>query len=1205
MPFEKVETQVDFPAQERAILEFWDRINAFAKLRAQNAGKKRWSFLDGPITANNPMGVHHAWGRTYKDAYQRYYAMTGHELRYQNGFDCQGLWVEVEVEKELKLASKRDIENLVPGDRFASIDKFVNECKARVNRFARVQTEQSIRLGYWMDWDRTDEDWAKSPDDRKSYFTMSEENNYTIWSFLKKCFQKGFVFEGYDAMPWCARCGTGISQQEMNEGYRLVAHRSIFLRLPLRDRPNENLMVWTTTPWTLTSNVGAAVNPELTYIKVKQGNQIYYVGKAAFKTARLEDQFKAKEWVEGVPKLKTLEQLFKEKSKEGFEIVGEVKGSDMVGWAYDGPFDEMEAQNTPFGYPAEIARVVEKQKWAPAISGKQVHRVVGWKDVGETEGTGIVHIAPGCGKEDFALGKEVGLPPVAPLDESGYYLPGFGPLSGKLATDPEVVEFILNSLKEKGVLFASEMYPHKYPHCWRCKQELLYRLVDEWFINMGPKPNKLETCSTEGGGSVEQVSNLFNEQWLPGFRSDIAKTVADVTFLPEDINGKARELDWLRNMGDWMISKKRYWGLALPIWHDAETGYFEVIGSRAELKERAVEGWAEFEGHPPHRPWIDKIKIRNPKNGNLMSRVPDVGNPWLDAGIVPYSTLGYNRDREQWEKWFPVDFITECFPGQFRNWFYAILAMSAMMEGRAPFKVLLGHGLVRDQNGEEMHKSKGNAIEFNGAANDGYELFVKRNPKLSAADQAKKELPDGFKEVSEGEVVFDGKPTQVVRGKYLPIGADVIRWMYCRAHPSSNINIGPGPADELRAKFILKLWNTYAFFCNYARLDGFEPDAKPQAAVAERPDIDRWILSDLQLLIKTAHVSFQSFDVQTFCLETEKFIDDKLSNWYIRRNRRRFWKSEAGSDKQAAYQTLYTVLTTLTKLIAPVVPFLAETMWQNLAATLARRASEGGPSESVHLCAYPAADETLIDTQLSEDMNALLRLVSLGGAARNTAKIKVRQPLAELRVQPETDADRRAVTRFADQVQEELNLKRATLHDSATPLLRAEIKLNMKTAGPKFGAKLKELQAAIAAADALKLAENLRNGPVELAAVLVEFGDVAITYIASEGWTGIADHGTQVALDTRITPELAREGMARDIIRQVQDLRKNADLQMEDRITLFLGSESETLKLAIETHRAYIAAETLTKEWAPAAFEPHSAQAKIDGQMLTISLRKV
>ena len=327
MSFEKVDTQVDFPAQERAVLDFWQRHQVFDKLRAQNRGKPKWSFLDGPITANNPMGVHHAWGRTYKDAFQRYFAMTGHELRYQNGFDCQGLWVEVEVEKELKLNSKRDIENLVPGDTFRSIDKFVQLCKQRVDTYAKKQTEQSIRLGYWMDWDRP-EDWQKPPDQRRSYFTMSEENNYTIWSFLKKCHQRGLVYLGYDAMPWCPRCSVGLSQQEMAEGYQMVAHRAVFVRFPLRGRPGENLLVWTTTPWTLSSNVAAAVNPTLTYLKVKHKDQIYYLAKGAFTVQRKEEEFKRKEWLPDVPKLKTLEQIFKEKG--GYEIVGEMQGG---GWS--------------------------------------------------------------------------------------------------------------------------------------------------------------------------------------------------------------------------------------------------------------------------------------------------------------------------------------------------------------------------------------------------------------------------------------------------------------------------------------------------------------------------------------------------------------------------------------------------------------------------------------------------------------------------------------------------------------------------------------------------------------------------------------------------------------------------------------------------------------------------------------------------------
>ena len=469
MAFEKVDTQVDFPAQERAILEFWEQTKAFEQLSAKNRGKPKWSFLDGPITANNPMGVHHAWGRTYKDAYQRYFAMTGHELRYQNGFDCQGLWVEVEVEKELKLKSKSDIENLVPGDPFASIDRFVQDCKDRVDKYARVQTEQSIRLGYWMNWDRNG-DWDKPPDQRNSYFTMSEENNYTIWSFLKKCHDRNLVYRGYDSMPWCPRCAVGLSQMEMHEGYEMVAHRSVFVRFPLRGRPNENLLVWTTTPWTLSSNVAAAVNPKLVYLKVLHRDHIYYLAKGAFTAHRLEEEFKQKQWVEGVPKLKTLEQIFKEKG--GYEIVGELSGAEMIGWSYDGPFDDLPAQSHPAGYSGAIAEVVLKQKWAPhSLRGKAIAWSPG-TDVGEKEGTGIVHIAPGCGKEDFVLGKSEGLVPIAPLDEFGVFVPGFGNLSGKSAIDSTTTDWILADLQQRGLLLAFERYPHSYPHCWRCKTEL-------------------------------------------------------------------------------------------------------------------------------------------------------------------------------------------------------------------------------------------------------------------------------------------------------------------------------------------------------------------------------------------------------------------------------------------------------------------------------------------------------------------------------------------------------------------------------------------------------------------------------------------------------------------------------------------------------------------------------------------------------------
>ena len=599
--FEKVNPNVDFVKLEHEILKFWEETQAFEKLRQKNEGRPKWSFLDGPITANNPMGVHHAWGRTFKDAYQRYFAMTGHELRYQNGFDCQGLWVEVEVEKELKFANKRDIETY-------GIEKFDEKCKERVHKFSKIQTDQSIRLGYWMDWS-------------DSYYTMSEVNNYAIWGFLKKCHDRKLVSKGYDSMPWCPRCAVGISQMEMHEGYRLVADSAIFVRFPLKEKEGEYLLVWTTTPWTLSSNVAAAVNPNLTYVKVRFKNDLYYLAEGALKAKRLEQEFKDGEWIKGVPKLKSLEQIFKESG--GYEVVGKIQGKEMVGWNYEGPFDAFPAQHKMGGYPKDIAHVAVKSDWCKNVTAQRAHRVIPWNAVGENEGTGIVHIAPGCGKEDFELGKEQGIPPIAPLDDLGVFLDGFDFLTGKSASSPETAQVIIEDLKKRGILVATEKYPHKYPHCWRCGSALLFRLVDEWYINM---------------------------DW----REEIKEVAKKIHWIPEW--GLERELDWLSNMGNWMISKKRYWGLALPIF-ECECGWFDVIGNREELKRRAVEGWDEFEGKSPHRPWVDRVKIKCEKCGKTVSRILDVGNPWLDAGIVPYSTVKYYEDREYWKKWIPADLV--------------------------------------------------------------------------------------------------------------------------------------------------------------------------------------------------------------------------------------------------------------------------------------------------------------------------------------------------------------------------------------------------------------------------------------------------------------------------------------------------------------------------------------------------------------------
>ena len=694
--FEPVPSKVAFVALEREILAWWQENGIVEKYLKRNEGSdKRSSFIDGPITANNPMGVHHAWGRMYKDLFLRYKTMLGFEQRYQNGFDGQGLWIEVEVEKQLGFQSKRDIEAF-------GIDRFVELCKERVREFADVITRQSIRLGYWMDWNN-------------SYHTMSDENNYTIWHFLKTCHQRGWIYEGRDVMPWCPRCGTGLSEHEIvTEGYREIVHPGLFVRLPIEGRQDESLLVWTTTPWTLTSNVAAAVHPDLTYVKVKQSDEVLYLVKARLSVLKGE-----------------------------YQVLHEMPGKELVDLRYRGPFDELPAQ-----------RGIE-------------HRVIPWEGVSESEGTGIVHSAPGAGPEDFALGKDFDLPVIAPLDEFGHFVEGFDWLTGKSVS--ETNDPIYDSLREKGMLYHLESIAHRYPVCWRCDTELVFRLVDEWFISMD-EPRDLIAGAAK------------NIRWIPEF-------------------GLKRELDWLRNMDDWMISKKRYWGLALPIFK-CDCGHFDVIGSESELKERAVEGWEEFQGHSPHRPWIDSVKIRCPECGASVSRIRDVGNPWLDAGIVPFSTLSYRRNSDYWRKWFPADWISESFPGQFRNWFYSLLAMSAVLENAEPCRAIFSYALVRDEKGEEMHKSKGNAIWFE-----------------DAADR---------------------------------VGVDAMRWLFARQNPAANLSFGYKTVDEARRRFIIPLWNVYSFFVTYANIDQYDPAVNAPDA-GQRPELDRWILSELNSTCRRRH----------------------------------------------------------------------------------------------------------------------------------------------------------------------------------------------------------------------------------------------------------------------------------------------------------------------------------------------------------------
>ncbi len=1021
--YQRVSTWVDLVQEEHRVLDFWQREHVFQTLREKNRHGKPWSFLDGPITANNPMGVHHAWGRTLKDAYQRYWAMNGCDLRYQNGFDCQGLWVEVEVEKELGFKRKRDIEAY-------GIDRFVEACKERVHRYSAIQTAQSIRLGYWMDWDH-------------SYYTMSPENNFMIWAFLKKCHERGLVYRGTDVMPWCARCGTGISQHEMHEGYKEIAHRSVFVRFPLKGRSQEALLVWTTTPWTLTSNVAAAVHPDLSYARVEQAGWTYYL---------------AAECVERVIK-----------PRGRYRVLEQLKGSTLVGRTYHGPFDDLPA----------------------VVEARELHQVIPWEEVSATEGTGIVHIAPGCGKEDHQLGVRHRLPSIAPLNDEGIYLDRFGPYSGRsvFGIAPDIIE----TLRKTSLLYAAEDYVHSYPHCWRCKEELVFRLVDEWFIKMDP------------------------------WREDIKEVAKQIAWIPS--YGLDQELDWLTHMQDWMISKKRYWGLALPIWVCSSCDHFEVIGSEEELKKRAISGWDAYQGHTPHRPYIDAVKVRCGRCQSTASRIADVGNPWLDAGIVPYSTVAYQTDREYWGKWIPADLVLECFPGQFRNWFYSLLAMSTMMEKIPPFKTLLGHALVRDEHGEEMHKSKGNAIWFDEAVEK--------------------------------------------------IGADVMRWLYCLQDPTINLNFGYGPAKEARGKFFNTFWNTYAFYINYAAIDRFVPvGAIP---LEKRADFDRWILSELQQLIATVRKGYETYQLRMVCRAIEEFFED-LSNWYVRHCRRRFWKSDNDHDKTAAFQTLYDCLSTVTRLLAPMLPFLTETIYQNLV-----RGCDANAPVSVHLNDFPDAERTQIDEKLSNQMTAVRSIIGLALRARETAKVRVRQPLGRMVVRPADVDGRDAVGRFAEMIKNDLNIKEIVLaaSDADVPVTYL-VKPNFKTLGKRLGPKMKRLQQTVAQQAEMLAQRFLREGKVEIQLdeeTLALSGDDLIVEQQSPADQSVAvEDACWISLDTQLTAELKREGVMRDLVRHLQVLRKEIGLELEDRITIRFQSESMTIRSAIESHRDYVMDELLCVE---------------------------
>ena len=745
---------------EQQILDFWEKNKIFQKLMKKNKGNKPFSLIDGPITANNPMGVHHAWGRTLKDLYQRWKAMQGFDQRFQNGFDCQGLWLEVETEKELGFNSKKDIENF-------GLEKFSKACRERVNKFSKIQTQQSIRLGQWLDFGN-------------DYYTMSDDNIQTIWFFLKKCHEKKWLYKGKRILPWCIRCGTSSSKHEMSdEGYAELVHPSIYVKAKLKGKKNEYLLIWTTTEFTLSSNVAAAVNPNIDYAQVQSGGEIYILSKS------------------------TLNNL-----KKPYKILKTIKGSSLMGLSYESFYPEFEVQ-------------------------KEVrHKIIASEEINDQEGTGIVHIAPNCGEIDYELGKKNNLKILnAALDDFGNYNKGYGWLTGKNVK--EAKEEIVKELDKRGILYSVENYKHRYPICWRCKEELVFRLDSSWFI------------------SCDEI------------RPFMKKEAAKVTWSPEHV-GKAMQ-DWLDNMEDWNISRKRYWGLPLMFYECSSCGNLEVIGSLKELKEKAINKKDVDKLPELHRPWIDIIRIKC-SCGQEVERIKEVGDCWLDAGIVPFSTLRYFSDKSYWKKWFPANLEIEG-KSQVRLWFYSQLFMAVALEGISPYKKILANEDVRDEKGEPMHKSKGNVIWF---------------------DEAVEKM-----------------------------GADVMRWNYCSQNAQYPLHFGYRAALETENKLTL-LFN----LTNYMQQVILQ-FKKPVKLEKE----DQWLLSKLNSLIEDVTSDLENLKPYIATRKIEEFFTVHLSRTYIQIARERM-QTDSGRNKDAAIFALYHSILTIIKLLAPFTPFLTERLYQ-------------------------------------------------------------------------------------------------------------------------------------------------------------------------------------------------------------------------------------------------------------------------------------
>ena len=994
---------------EAEVSKYWNDINILEKTLEKGKNDPSFVFYEGPPTANGNPGIHHVIARTLKDSVCRYQTMNGKQVKRKAGWDTHGLPVEIQVEKELGLSDKQEIEAY-------GIDKFNQKCRESVFTYEKQWRDMTERMAYEIDLDNP-------------YITL--DNNYieSVWWILNKFNKEGYVYEGHKILPYCPRCGTGLASHEVAQGYKEIKNNTVIAKFKRKDA-DEYFLAWTTTPWTLPSNVALTVGPEIDYIKVKQNDEVYYVAKALANKVLGED----------------------------YEVLEEMKGKDLEYIEYE--------QLMPF---------VEADKKAFFLTCGDY--------VTTEDGTGIVHTAPAFGEDDYNLGRKYDLPVLQPVSEAGKFTTT--PWEGKFVMEDGVDVEIIKWLHGENKLFSKEKVAHNYPHCWRCQTPLLYYAKPSWYIEMTKLKDQL-------------IANNKTVEWYPNFV------------------GEGRFGNWLENLNDWAISRSRYWGTPLNIWK-CECGHRDSVGSREELAQKAIEE-VDPKTVELHRPYVDNIHLKCECCGKPMTRVTDVIDCWFDSGSMPFAQHHYPfENKENFEELFPADFICEGID-QTRGWFYSLLAISTFVMGKAPYKRVLVNDLVLDKEGKKMSKSRGNTV-------NPFELF----------DQ---------------------------------YGADALRWYLLYVSPPwTPTRFDVDGLKEVQSKFLGTMKNVYNFFALYANTDNINP-TDFFVEYKDRPELDRWILSKFNNLKKEVEENLEIFELNKTVRTIQEFINEDLSNWYIRRSRRRFWATELTEDKKSVYNTTYEILTELCKLIAPFTPYISEEIYRNLTNEV-----------SVHLSTYPKANLDLINNELEEKMDLVKNLVTLGRASREATRIKVRQPIQKVLVDGKFEA---TISDVVDLIKEELNVKEVVFAKDLSEYMNFSLKPNFKVLGPILGANMKFFAGALNKLNPNEVVPKLENGEsfaVDINGEDFEFNKdhVLINISAKEGFNVTMENNLFVILDTTLTTQLIEEGYAREFISKIQQIRKSNNFDVLDNIVIEFNSDDEIAK-AVENYDEYIKSETLAVE---------------------------